>query len=568
MEGLRLKKIFLALLCLAVLFSSPSPVLADGDPNIDGGGGHMGSGNSQNIWDGRDGVRITIVRDEDNLPVSASIDFSNHANDDIAIHFGNVNKIAYCNGIGLTIRNGNYYCVNPDNPIPRIISGSVTTANIEEVRAYFCREGTIRDIADALGFDYGELVGGEYKILLEPIAYFKYGGILYAMTATEAAVYNKQAGNDLRSKMLSLTHKNLPLSMFLETADLGFPAWGGPTTEVQNDDTILAKLGLGVVRFSEPDPPVEPDSDVIYRCDTDVITSVLLTTWEEKTPESPAYATFSINGRIYSHTSIYIPEGGSQLAWVKWHTPSEPGSVTINIQSNCSLNTYQIVAQVVDLNENPPPDPQANDRNDSFSIPLIPGTTGSASLSWGEWECHWHTSWVWHSNVDEEGVDHGYWCDHGWWEYDWVSYSASLTATFQTTPDAKNPTASGRTMKSGYGINAHASARVTSNAPSSQITGAQNVVAYFPEFGYATYWRLLRRLNTGYSSTFEFRTNPYSTYNRPVHFSPVWYPDGQYVTYAEIMDAWTPAGMLQVSRTDALTVVGSLFDDWHIRPVE
>ncbi len=159
-----MKKIFLALLCLAVLFSSPSPVLADGDPNIDGGGGHMGSGNSQNIWDGRDGVRITIVRDEDNLPVSASIDFSNHANDDIAIHFGNVNKIAYCNGSGLTIRNGNYYCVNPDNPIPRIISGSVTTANIEEVRAYFCREGTIRDIADALGFDYGELVGGEYEI--------------------------------------------------------------------------------------------------------------------------------------------------------------------------------------------------------------------------------------------------------------------------------------------------------------------------------------------------------------------------------------------------------------------
>ena len=68
---------------------------------------------------------------------------------------------------------------------------------------------------------------------LSSSAYFKYGGILYAMTATEAAVYNKQAGNDLRSKMLSLTHKNLPLSMFLETADLGFPAWGGPTTEVQ-----------------------------------------------------------------------------------------------------------------------------------------------------------------------------------------------------------------------------------------------------------------------------------------------------------------------------------------------
>ena len=167
MEGLTLKKIFLALLCLAVLFASPSPVLADGDPNIDGGGGHMGSGNSENIWDGRDGVRITIVRDEDNLPVSASVDFSNHRNTDIAIHFGKVNKISYCNGNSLTLHNGDYHCHTPTHPIPRIISGSVTTANIEEVRAYFCREGTIRDIADALRFDYGELVGGEYKILLE-----------------------------------------------------------------------------------------------------------------------------------------------------------------------------------------------------------------------------------------------------------------------------------------------------------------------------------------------------------------------------------------------------------------
>lgn len=123
-------------------------------------------------------------------------------------------------------------------------------------------------------------------------------------------------------------------------------------------------------------------------------------------------------------------------------------------------------------------------------------------------------------------------------------------------------------MKSGYGINANVSAHVTSNAPGSQITGAQNVVAYFPEFGYATYWRLLKCLNTGYSSTFEFRANPYSTYGRPSHFTPVWFPDGQYVTYVEVMDAWTPAGMLQVSRTDALTVNGSLFDDWHIRPIE
>lgn len=558
-----MKKILSALLCLAMLFSFSIPAFAEGNPNIDGGGGGMGQGTSQNSWSpGRDGVRITIVRDSDNTPVSTPIDFSNQGNGDIVMHFGNVNKITY-RSTGLTPHNGNYHSIKPANGIPRIISSGSGNANIEAIRNYFCREGTMRDIAAATGFNYDNLISGSYKILLEPIAYFKYSGVMFAMTATEAALYNKQVSGGLRSKMVSLTHKNLPLAMFLETPDLGFPAWGGSTTDKQNDDVIIAQLGLGIVRFSEPDPEPPKESDVTYRCDTEVITSVLLSTGSQKTPDSPAYAHFSINGRTYSHTDIYIPEDGSQLAWVKWRTPKEPGIITITVRSNCSTSTNSITAQIVDLDKNPPPDPQANDRNDGFSIPSKPSKSNITSLTWGEWDCWWHEHWVWHSG-DED--DDGYYCDHGWWQYEWIPYSASLTAAFQTKPDEKNPTASGRQMKSGYGLNASVSAQVRSNAPSSQITGLQNVVAYFPEFNYATYWRLLKRLNTGLSSSFEFQKNKYSTYGRPSHFSPVWFPDGRYTTYAECIDAWTPAGMLQINLTDDLTIRGSLFDDWHIGP--
>ncbi len=91
------------------------------------------------------------------------------------------------------------------------------------------------------------------------------------------------------------------------------------------------------------------------------------------------------------------------------------------------------------------------------------------------------------------------------------------------------------------------------------------MVAYFPEFHYATYWRLLKRLNTGLSSSFEFQKNKYSTYGQSVHFSPVWFPDGRYTTYVECIDAWTPAGMLRINLTDDLTIRGSLYDDW-VRP--
>ncbi|MEG2687423.1 MAG: hypothetical protein RR954_09960, partial [Christensenellaceae bacterium] len=331
-----------------------------------------------------------------------------------------------------------------------------------------------------------------------------------------------------------------------------------------------------IIRFSEPDPEPPKESDVTYRCDTEVITSVTLSTGTEKTPKDPAYATFSINGRTYSHTDIYIPENDSQLAWVKWRTPKTPGTVTIAVTSNCTASSNQIVAQIVDLDKNPPPDPQANDRNDGFRLPSAPNKQNVTSLTWGEWDCWWHEYWVWvsdweycdHGKDGGHWVDEGEWVDMGWWMYEWIPYSASLTATMKIKPDEKSPTATAKQMKSGYGLNMAVSSQVRSTAPSSDITGMQNVVSYFPEFNYTTYWRLLKRLNAGYSATFEFQKNKYSTYGQSVHFSPVWFPDGRYTAYAECMDSWTPAGMLQINLTDDLTIRGSVFDDWHIKPVE
>ena len=48
---------------------------------------------------------------------------------------------------------------------------------------------------------------------------------MIATTATEAAMYDEQVNGLLRTKMTSLSHKNLPLAMFLEVGDLGYPAW-------------------------------------------------------------------------------------------------------------------------------------------------------------------------------------------------------------------------------------------------------------------------------------------------------------------------------------------------------
>ena len=95
------------------------------------------------------------------------------------------------------------------------------------------------------------------------------------MTATEAGLYDQMSGGNLRRTMTSLTHKNLPLAMFLEFSDLGISAWTGNTTGTQNNSDIINTLGVGIVWFDEAPPEGDIEApDVEYRVDTDVITSV------------------------------------------------------------------------------------------------------------------------------------------------------------------------------------------------------------------------------------------------------------------------------------------------------
>lgn len=154
---------------------------------------------------------------------------------------------------------------------------------------------------------------------------------------------------------------------------------------------------------------------------------------------------------------------------------------------------------------------------------------------------------------------------YGWWEFDFDRYHASLSANMNIVPDEKSPTAERNTIKSGYGIQETVTSWVSTNQ-SSAVTGAQNAVTYFPEFGYQRYWRVMERLGGGYNSRFEFKKNPYSTYGRRTHFTPIYYPDGSYTPYTRLIDCWVPTGMLSMNLTDSVQIRGNLWEDWHIAP--
>ncbi len=558
-----MKRFLGTLLSLAFLLCllSPITIYAVGEGNVDSGGGGMNnSGSSNNVWSpGNDGVRVTVVRASDHAVVTVPVDLTNKVPAASIYHFGKISKIQYNNGSRLSPVQGGYSCVKPAQAMPRIISTNGSN-NIAAIKSYFTDEQVIRSIAGRSGMDFDILINGNYKLLIEPIAYYKFQGVMVATTATEAALYDQQVNGLLRYWMKSLTHKNLPLAMFLEVADLGYPVWNESRSDVVSDSDIISSLGLGIVRFTEnTEPPIVTAYDYEYRTNTEVITAVTVSGGQSD-PDNPTCVSFNIGGTTYKVSNVYYPSGDSQLAWVKWKTPDTAQSIVIavTVSGPGRVSKATINVKIVDLDQNPPPNPVADDRNDSFSPASVPDRSRQDAASWTVWRPWWHENWVWHSTGDGGG----YWVDEGWWEYSLDRYSASLTASMSIQCDSKNPTASGRVMKSGYGINETVTGSVSSSQ-SLAVTQPQNAVSYFPEFYYTTYWRLLDRMGSGH---FEFQKNSYSTYKKRTHFTPLWMPDGTYTVNTWLLDAWTPTGMLSANLTDSLTIRGNLYQDWHVAP--
>ena len=571
-----------SLLCLFLL--CPISARAEGDPNIDGGGGGMGNGTAENKWSVNDeGVRVTVIDAITGEAVSKSIDISNANVSDIVVHFGKVSKASYIRGATLKVEGGSYQKITPEVPLPKIIPSESQPASIEAIKNHFTDEQVLRGIAKHIGMNFDTMINGSYKLMIEPIAYVTFEGTRTAFTATEAALYNGATGGLVRKRLTRLSHKNLPLSLFLERDDAGYQAWTGSRTEKVNDADIIAYLGMGIVRFTdEPSitPPVyEQPPDYTYRTDTDVITSVTISGGYSN-PYHAASVRFRILGVDYWVSNVYYPQDGQQLAWVKWHTPSTPQRIEIEVYTDRSASKTKIICDIEKLVENPPPNPVADDVNPGFTIPAPLSGYNATHYSWTVWSCPWHPDLRWHENMVWIKEDHtksckkkckinhghwedqGWWVDYGWWEYKLNYYYASLSTTVNLEPDQTSPTDYGDTTKSGYGVCIGILSSASSSQGAGAVTQPQTFITYFPEFHYGSYWRFLEYLGGYYT----FKVNPYSTYNHRVHFTPIWFPDGQYTPYTLVMDAWTPVGMMGQGVSDSVTISGNLWSDWHIAP--
>ena len=324
------KRIIKSITAFALLFSfSTTHVFAGINlGNQDGTG--FSSGTSNNYWgvhtdsgtslNETEGLRVTIYDAETNKKVFNTIDISGNSNisavsDMNCFADGNelVSKTTWLNYIGgiynsvspsdmarfndiVTSKN----CFGSDYKIQYVAELSTVdivsvnnTSHLEAIKAILGDEQFLTDLCALMGggLTYEDISKGKYKIAFEPVAYFRYNGQNWAMSATECGLLNKymknyfssawNSTNNLRALLGPLTHSNLPRSAFLENKDLGIPVYSPSTSDYYNgnsnynsDTCIIRCMGIGVLTGNSDDDEVEEGTAAAeYHTDTDVYTS-------------------------------------------------------------------------------------------------------------------------------------------------------------------------------------------------------------------------------------------------------------------------------------------------------
>jgi hypothetical protein len=106
----------------------------------------------------------------------------------------------------------------------------------------------------------------------------------------------------------------------------------------------------------------------------------------------------------------------------------------------------------------------------------------------------------------------------------------------------------------------------TAAPPSASYTAVQAADFFFPEFKYGAAVNSFRTLDRNGTNSFHFPANPNAKDSARLHFTPLYYPNGNYQCQGYLYDLWTPAGMLYgFYNSNTMTITGSAFDDWYVR---
>lgn len=140
-----MKKILNMLLIVIFSLSLFTYVFADGDANIDGGGGDMGGGTeSGSKWTPSwDGMRVSVYYADkvgsEYIKVGRSFDMSNKSGKFSGKHTWNAySKLDYKQGyaVATNLRYGTYTATKPNTPLPYIVNSDTYPASPSKIKNY------------------------------------------------------------------------------------------------------------------------------------------------------------------------------------------------------------------------------------------------------------------------------------------------------------------------------------------------------------------------------------------------------------------------------------------------
>ncbi|MCR5635560.1 MAG: hypothetical protein K6F76_00035 [Clostridiales bacterium] len=346
-----------------------------------------------------------------------------------------------------------------------------------------------------------------------------------------------------------------------------YSIWGGVYLDtVAKGNTSLETIGMNnsavficKSKFPVTLVPISPNAK--YRENTQVISSfwVKNDSYYNYKPSDSLKVRFRVfkNGQstpFYTETkSVVVPSRDKNLVYFKWSVPVGMNSKNVTVKADVYDGTtyYNLVsnerATMPYTQYNTPDTRYEESAPKDFYVPSKPnGTSGYAT----------------------------------WWEYVYTggsykkkTYGIGISnAGTQEIVPASSETSFKKngvwTMKSGYGFTVTSSAIVTSV----DDYGVPGTAAYTsPQYAYVLYPEYEYLMTTGKYTTLvasasgsNLKILPNNQDYGHVHFTPLWFPNGDYTVKIVQSDLWTPAGM--VNRTiipKSITIDGNAYDDWY-----
>lgn len=365
------------------------------------------------------------------------------------------------------------------------------------------------------------------------------------------AVGNLPAGG---STTISYTY-TVPEDKPIGTLEVVATVDPGNLIRESNEDNNTGRSAIGV-------EIILPDLEIVATnaCDWNSLMDVVVTaTVRNNTPKAvPSVPVRLTIGNESYEELICVPGSAENLAVFRITVPDVSGRIDISFvvdpnneieemsEGNNDLSQSVEIAPLPNGTVLDPDDPDLQVIYESSGLSGMPELDQSKTHSWQEYRYE-NGSYVLHD------------------------YQAKLEMTVELSPDERVAYEEiPDVIESGFGVSIAVKTTLSTNYDHAEkLVGVQRVWCWSPESGYGEL--------SGYSDVFDslqtregdrgdkvirwqYKVNPYSETDSRLHYTPLWFPDGTYRIQAQGFQAWSPAGEMYATESDAVTIDGDMYD--------